>query len=82
MKLLKRLMKRIPVKKSMHRFESDDLKVEWQEGNNLKITFLNDCYMMKNDTLNVNTSFAAPLINPGVVYDAGIKYGTTYKGNT
>lgn len=53
------------------RLNSHDIRVEWKRDNTLKITFLQDMIVSKNDTLTIATTFEANII-PGIVYGPGV----------
>ena len=74
MSILKNLFGRInPNELNLSPFYASDLRIEWESGNNLKITFTTDSYIRKGDTITVNAPITFDGITPGVVYDAGIK---------
>ena len=52
-------------------FMSDDIRIEWIEGNNLKITFLTSSYVLGGDTLTVNVPITMAEITPCIVYEGG-----------
>lgn len=74
MNLLKKLVGCKPSKDDLERFDAYDMQIEWLPGNNLKLTFLKDCYIPAGDTITMNVSFKAPDITPGVIYENRVKF--------
>jgi len=72
MNVFKKIFNRQPIG-NLKQFDAQDLKIEWIKGNNLRITFLTDSYMTRDDTITVNAPIVFNEITPGVVYDSGIK---------
>lgn len=52
-------------------FDAQDVRIEWLEGNNLRVTFLTDSYMTIGDTITVIAPIVLNDITPGIVYDSG-----------
>lgn len=73
MNWLKRLVGCAPAKDTLKLFGGHTIRVEWQRGNNLKITFLEDCYVRRQDTLTIRAPLTVLEVTPGVVYDSGVK---------
>ena len=72
MNIFKKMFSRQPIV-NLKPFDAKDLKIEWIKGNNLRITFLTDSYMTRDETITVNAPIVVSEITPGVVYDSGIK---------
>ena len=52
-------------------FDAQDVRIEWLEGNNLRVTFLTDSYMTIGDTITVIAPIVLNDITPGIVCDSG-----------